>query len=300
MSRRISRSWLVAIVAVAAAIPLSGFANAHRATAAGANRGTTIRTSRATATRTGDEARQVQQRLVALRYLPPDAVTGRWDYRTSQAIMAFQAWEGLGRDGVVGPRTRAKLQTASAPSPRATGSGRVIEVYRATGVTLLVDGPRLVRAIHSSSGRTGFQTPTGTYRVFRKDRNAWSFSYHVWLPYASFFNRGIALHASPTVPAGPASHGCIRISAPEGSVRLRVRGDGHAGGGLLMRATLGPRDLEPRFSPLPLRAPATREDLDTVRAELAELRSETVELRRRLKRLEQTVTTRPSPTDDHA
>lgn len=37
----------------------------------------------------------------------------------------------------------------------------------------------------------------------------------VWLPYASYFNGGIALHAYAVVPAYPASHGCIRIPAPE-------------------------------------------------------------------------------------
>jgi hypothetical protein len=207
MSRRIARSWLAAIVVVATVIPLSGIAESHSATAAASKPGAYVQT-------TGD-ARQAQLRLVALRYLPADAVSGRWDYRTSQAVMALQGWQGLTRDGVVGPRTREELQIASAPSPRPAGTGRVIEVYRSTGVTLLVDGSRLVRAVHSSSGKPGFQTPAGTYRVFRKERNSWSHSYSVWLPYASYFNRGIALHASATVPSVPASHGCIRISAPE-------------------------------------------------------------------------------------
>lgn len=151
---------------------------------------------------------------MSLRYLPADAVTGRWDYQTAQAVLALQGWEGLARDGIVGPQTQAALKTASAPVPRAAGS-RVIEVFRSKGVTLIVDQSRLVRAIHSSSGRTGFQTPAGTYRVFRKERNSWSMSYHVWLPYASYFNRGIAFHASSDVPASPASHGCIRLPTPE-------------------------------------------------------------------------------------
>ena len=43
------------------------------------------------------------------------------DYRTSQAVMAFQAWQGLDRDGEVGPQTLAELETASIPVPAKTG-----------------------------------------------------------------------------------------------------------------------------------------------------------------------------------
>jgi lipoprotein-anchoring transpeptidase ErfK/SrfK len=160
-------------------------------------------------------AREVQLRLVALRYLPSDAVSGRWDYRTAQALMAFQAWQGLARDGVAGPQTRAALRTAAVPKAARPSSGRSVEVYRAKGVTLLIAGDRVVRAIHSSSGRAGYTTPAGRYRVFRKELNSWSYPYSTWLPYASYFNAGIAFHAYADVPAQPASHGCIRISAPE-------------------------------------------------------------------------------------
>jgi lipoprotein-anchoring transpeptidase ErfK/SrfK len=37
----------------------------------------------------------------------------------------------------------------------------------------------------------------------------------VWLPYASYFNGGIAFHGYDEVPAWPVSHGCVRLSAPE-------------------------------------------------------------------------------------
>ena len=157
----------------------------------------------------------VQRRLVALRYLPSDAVTGTWDYRTSQAVMAFQAWQGLDRDGQVGPQTLAELETASIPVPTKTGTGRRIEVYRSKGVTLLIEGSSVVQAVHSSSGAPGYETPTGDYSVFRKEENSWSVPYQVWLPWASYFNGGIAFHEYPDVPPQPASHGCVRIPAPE-------------------------------------------------------------------------------------
>lgn len=161
------------------------------------------------------EAAAVQGRLATLRYLPPDAVTGVWDSRTSQAVLAFQGWQGLARDGIVGPRTLAALEGASRPQPAVNGNGRRIEVHRARGVVLLVDGRDVIRVVHASTGAPGYETPAGSYSVFRKETNSWSVPYRVWLPYAAYFNGGIAFHAYEDVPAWPASHGCVRLSAPE-------------------------------------------------------------------------------------
>jgi hypothetical protein len=161
------------------------------------------------------EVKSVQTRLAALRYLPSGAASGTWDYRTRQAVLAFQSWYGLARDGIVGSETLAALETATRPEPSSTDGGRRIEVHRAKGVVLLVDGRDVVRVVHASTGAAGYETPTGTYSVFRKETNSWSVPYQVWLPYASYFNGGIAFHASDEVPASPVSHGCVRLSAPE-------------------------------------------------------------------------------------
>jgi lipoprotein-anchoring transpeptidase ErfK/SrfK len=161
------------------------------------------------------DPRGVQERLVALRYLPSGAATGTWDYRTSQAVLAFQAWHRLDRDGIVGAQTLAALETAAAPTPTSTQRGRSVEVYRDKGVTLLVSDGEVVRAIHSSSGTRGYETPAGRYSIFRKELDSWSVPYQVWLPYASYFNGGIAFHAYADVPVSAASHGCIRLPAPD-------------------------------------------------------------------------------------
>jgi hypothetical protein len=161
------------------------------------------------------DPRGVQKRLVAFRYLPAKAVTGKWDDRTFHAVTAFQAWQRLTRDGIVGPQTLAALETAGQPRPAASHNGRHVEIYRSRGVTLLVDRGRLVRALHSSSGTKGYETPAGSYAIFRKERNSWSVPYKQWLPHASYFNRGIAFHGYPSVPAWPASHGCVRLPSAE-------------------------------------------------------------------------------------
>jgi lipoprotein-anchoring transpeptidase ErfK/SrfK len=163
----------------------------------------------------GNDVTSIQRRLVELRYLPPEAVTGQVDYRTGQALLAFQAWEGLARDGVAGARTIARLRRAGPPSPETTAPGRRVEVYRSRGVTLLVDNGRVVRAVHSSSGRPGWSTPGGTFSVVRKELLSWSVPFQVLMPYASYFVGGIAFHGYSDVPAYPASHGCVRLSLPE-------------------------------------------------------------------------------------
>ncbi len=158
----------------------------------------------------------VQRRLVQLKYLPSGAVTGKADYRTSQALMAFQAWNGLSRDGVAGVATRKKLATASAPTPRPENvSGHYVEVYRSLGVALCIDGGTLVRAVHCSTGRPGLATTPGVWTVYLKSLRFWSQQYSSWMPYASFFHNGEGLHGYEDVPAYPASHGCVRLPMPE-------------------------------------------------------------------------------------
>lgn len=171
---------------------------------------------------------QIQKRLAALRYLPKSAVDGLDGYRTEQAILAFQSWEGLERDGIVGPATSAALAEARKPKPGADGPSRRIEVYNQKGVTLLIKSGITKRAIHTSSGAPGYETPTGSYEVFRKELRSWSVPYSVWLPYASYFNQGIAFHEYAEVPTFPASHGCVRVPAPEAKIVYRFASVGTA------------------------------------------------------------------------
>jgi lipoprotein-anchoring transpeptidase ErfK/SrfK len=165
--------------------------------------------------------RELQQRLAELQYLPRSAVDGENGYRTQQAVIAFQSWEGLTRDGVVGPQTRAALAKAKPPRPGSSGPARRLEVYRAKGVTLMIANGKVKRAIHTSSGAPATPTPAGTFQVFRKELRSWSVPFQVWLPYASYFTGGIAFHEYPDVPTYPASHGCVRVPAPEAQIVYR-------------------------------------------------------------------------------
>ncbi len=156
----------------------------------------------------------LQRRLVQLRYLSANAVNGRLDYRTSQALLAFQAWEGLPRTGLATFATRRRATVAKIPAPRVRSRSRRIEVNRFRGVALLIERGQVRRAVHVSTG-VGGRTPRGTFRIGRKERMSWSNPFSVWLPYASYFVGGYAFHEYPSVPAYSASHGCIRIGYPE-------------------------------------------------------------------------------------
>ncbi len=162
-----------------------------------------------------EATRDLQKRLAKLNYLPPGAVDGLDGYRTEQAVIAFQSWEGLARDGVVGPITQAALDKAKPPKPKESGPSKRIEVYRQKGVALFVRDGKMKRAVHVSAGAASTPTPAGSYSVFRKERNSWSVPFQQWLPYASYFNAGIAFHEYAQVPTYPASHGCVRVPSPE-------------------------------------------------------------------------------------
>jgi L,D-transpeptidase catalytic domain/Putative peptidoglycan binding domain/Sporulation and spore germination len=156
------------------------------------------------------KTKRLQSKLIELGYLPEGSATGRYGPQTTQAVMAFQGWEGLDRDGDAGPKTYKALRTATRPEPKA-GTGKRALVYLKRQVLLLARGSRTVRAIHVSSGAPGTSTPPGRFRIYRKARKDWSYPFKVWLQYASYFTGGIAFHEYPDVPPYPASHGCVRV-----------------------------------------------------------------------------------------
>jgi len=164
--------------------------------------------------------RGVQFRMFQLGYVSRAQVTGTLDYATSQALLAFQGWEGLARTGTVTGETQLALVRAARPRPRSRASGRHVEIHRDRGVLLLVEDGEVERAVHTSTG-VGGTTPSGAFRVYRKERMSWSHPFSVWMPFASYFVGGIAMHEYAHVPEYPASHGCVRL--PDGDAERVYR-----------------------------------------------------------------------------
>jgi lipoprotein-anchoring transpeptidase ErfK/SrfK len=161
------------------------------------------------------QVRLAQTILADTGWLDRREVSGQLDYATSQALTAFEAWRGLTRDGTLTTESLAQVLRASRPQPAVTGAGRHVEIYRSLGVVLLVEDGVVERAEHTSTGAPGRETPSGVFSVYRKEQLSWSIQFKVWMPWASYFTGGIALHAYPDVPAYPASHGCVRLPSPE-------------------------------------------------------------------------------------
>jgi lipoprotein-anchoring transpeptidase ErfK/SrfK len=155
--------------------------------------------------------REVQELLRDLGFLGAGGVTGTLDDRTAVAVLGFQKWAQLPRTGVLDAPTSRALLRATRPLPATLAAGRRVEVLLDRQLALLVDGGRVLRAVHISTGAYN-RTPAGSFRVFRKERMSWSVPFSVWMPWASYFVGGIAFHEYPIVPAYPASHGCIRVN----------------------------------------------------------------------------------------
>ncbi|NJS14633.1 MAG: L,D-transpeptidase [Sphingopyxis sp.] len=65
-----------------------------------------------------------------------------------------------------------------------------------------------------STGRSGYRTPSGSWRPGRMHKTYFSRKYdNAPMPYAIFFTGGYAVHGTNHVKAlgRPASHGCVRL-----------------------------------------------------------------------------------------
>lgn len=174
----------------------------------------------------GPEVRALQSSLARLTYLPSGGIDGVFGMQTWHAVVALQGWSSLPRDGIVGPRTLSVLAHARVPTPWSRAAG--FEIHIAQQVLLLVRGGQVQRSIHVSTGAHG-ATPLGHFRIYRRDAMSWSAAFRVWMPLAQYFSGGYAMHEFASVPAYPASHGCVRIPSTDaravwqaGQIGMRV------------------------------------------------------------------------------
>ncbi len=158
----------------------------------------------------GADVRTLNQRLFTLHFLPAPE-SSEYTAATVDAVIAFQKWAGITRDGSAGPQTQKALARAAAPTPLLHRAGRRVEVSISKQVALEVSGEKVVWVLPVSTAMPGYITPLGRYRVYSQSVESWSNPYKEWLPYASYYAGGRALHGLFSVPPYPASHGCIRV-----------------------------------------------------------------------------------------
>jgi lipoprotein-anchoring transpeptidase ErfK/SrfK len=168
---------------------------------------------------TKEEVLEAEQRLSELGYWT-GPVDGLMDSASREALIAFQKVERRKRTGRLTNNELRALRTAQRPTPREVGPAHIeIDVDRQ--VLFYIDGTGQVAKIlpvstghgrpYNENGQTGLaRTPCGTFRVYRKI-SGWRRSALGLLYYPCYILEGFAIHGSPSVPAFPASHGCIRI-----------------------------------------------------------------------------------------
>lgn len=171
----------------------------------------------------GDAVLALQQQL---NDGPYDAGTpdGQYGGQTMQAVYALQKLHGYPAEGSYGPIERYFLETGDGLRPRLAPdrtSGKVVEVSVPAQLVTVYDNGQLILATHTSTAsgeefctpaggcRTAV-TPDGDYTITRRIEG-WRVAELGRLYNPLYFNGGIALHGSESVPTHPASHGCVRL-----------------------------------------------------------------------------------------
>jgi N-acetylmuramoyl-L-alanine amidase len=168
----------------------------------------------------GADVLALERRLAGLHY-DVGRVDSVFDNSTFHGVIAFQKVNRLGRDGVVGPMTRARLARPVAPRVLVRRSGSSLEINLSRQIMIYARGGRVIRIFDISSGSGRLYTvdgqtrraitPTGNFRITRKI-NAWRTSKLGRLYRPAYFYGGYAVHGSWSVPAYPVSHGCVRVT----------------------------------------------------------------------------------------
>ena len=162
---------------------------------------------------------EAEQILANLGYWITD-VDGNSDDSTRQAVIAFQKVEGIKRTGVLNDQVLDALRTASRPAAKYDGPAHV-EIDITRQVIFLVDENGQVTKVLSTSTGSGERyfsegkwerayTPRGHFVISRQIHGIRKAPLGtIYNP--SYFNGGIAIHGSNSVPVTAASHGCARI-----------------------------------------------------------------------------------------
>ena len=169
----------------------------------------------------GEEVAAVQRRLTDLRFDPGPA-DGVFGLATVYAVQAFQKLHGMEATGVVTPEVEAALADPAPPvALMPDGGAERVEIDLPRQLLFLYKGDELRLISHISSGNRKRYcaeggcgtaiTPVGAHR-FMWRYPGWRTSRLGKLYNPVYFTgSGIAVHGATSVPAYPASHGCVRI-----------------------------------------------------------------------------------------
>ena len=178
--------------------------------------------------RSGVSTKAAQKKLLSLGFwlLTPN---GKYDETTRQAVMAFQKYYLLRPTGSMNDATAFLLDKLDVrPQAQAT-EGTLAEVDKARQLLFLVEEGVTKYVINASTGddrayvepdmntpgvliRGTAITPVGEFKTNRERSDGWWVGDLGQIYRPKYFIGGVAIHGSQTVPAYPASHGCVRVT----------------------------------------------------------------------------------------
>ena len=176
-----------------------------------------------------DAVKRLQYRLLELGFWNA-GIDGEYGLSTKQAVMAFQKWMGLTATSVTDATTAAFLNTSQCKPVAGRTTGDFFEVDKAKQIAFVVRDGKVVYTFNVSTGngkdydeedqRSGGRatgvaiTPVGDFKIY-KERDEKVYEGTLGSLYRpKFVVGGIAVHGSRSIPAYPASHGCIRVANP--------------------------------------------------------------------------------------
>ena len=161
----------------------------------------------------GQEVGLFQIRLVQRGFWIGDRF-GSFGDSTKHAVVAFQKYVGLPRNGVIDGWTRIALAASADPvAPRTPRADHSIDVDLGRQILIIQTGGRVNWIFDISSGKRSTPTPRGQFTLQRQIRGIRHSKLGV-LYSPKYFTGGYAIHGSSSVPNYPASHGCVRLTNP--------------------------------------------------------------------------------------
>jgi peptidoglycan hydrolase-like protein with peptidoglycan-binding domain len=178
--------------------------------------------------RSGVATKAAQKKLLSLGFWLLTS-NGKYDESTRQAVMAFQKYYQLRPTGSMNDATAFLLEKIDVrPQAQAT-EGTLAEVDKTRQLLFLVEDGETKHVINASTGddrayvepdmntpgvliRGTAITPVGQFKTNRERPDGWWVGDLGQIYRPKYFIGGVAIHGSQTVPAYPASHGCVRVT----------------------------------------------------------------------------------------
>ena len=145
-------------------------------------------------------------------------------------MLTFQKFYGLARTSKVDAATAQLLSTTTTRVQGNTTQGSEVEVDKDRQVLMIIHDGITVWALNTATGSGQYYvelspktnqyesgravTPSGTFKTNRERPDGWWEGDLGKIYRPKYFNGGIAIHGMTSVPAQPASHGCVRVNIP--------------------------------------------------------------------------------------